>query len=353
MTQGVCTNRACANGIARTAIERYPGPGEYCPECGDELQAVAAAVAEPQPAAVVPAPEAAAPFGGLTPLQALQQFDADQPVAPPPPRRRRGLRRLAFAALPVFFGAVAAIVFFGPGATGHPRSGDAVRICRSSITERFAADVIAAYSAKNGAAASQFEMAQSGPCDVTFAVSADTATATLVAHDGIVAVVNPQNPVVRLSPDQVRQIFTGELTDWSQIGGPAGPIIALLPDAPSDEWRIAAKSVLHDAKPAASVRRMPSSADVVHAVVSGSGRGMVGLVAFSAAVPAKVVRLAAAPVPSALSIGDNRYPLTVGITVETSAATQAPAAAALVQYARSDDAQTIVSRDGLVPKKGF
>ena len=38
-----------------------------------------------------------------------------------------------------------------------------------------------------------------------------------IALDGIAVIVNPENSVDDLSLDQVRQIFTGEITDWSDV----------------------------------------------------------------------------------------------------------------------------------------
>lgn len=46
----------------------------------------------------------------------------------------------------------------------------------------------------------------------------------IIARDGIAIVVNPQNPVNGLTKDQVRDIFAGNTTDWSQLGGRPGPI---------------------------------------------------------------------------------------------------------------------------------
>src|SRR5256714_2808339 len=42
---------------------------------------------------------------------------------------------------------------------------------------------------------------------------------TVVAYDGIAVIVNANNPVKSLTKKQVEQIFTGEVTDWSAIGG--------------------------------------------------------------------------------------------------------------------------------------
>ena len=47
---------------------------------------------------------------------------------------------------------------------------------------------------------------------------------TTVALDGIAVIVNPANKVADLTVEQIAQIFTGEITDWSQVGGDAGAI---------------------------------------------------------------------------------------------------------------------------------
>ncbi len=42
--------------------------------------------------------------------------------------------------------------------------------------------------------------------------------ATVIAMDGIAVIVNNENPVSALTSEQVKNIFTGELTDWSELG---------------------------------------------------------------------------------------------------------------------------------------
>ncbi|MDR0389138.1 MAG: phosphate ABC transporter substrate-binding protein [Spirochaetaceae bacterium] len=46
----------------------------------------------------------------------------------------------------------------------------------------------------------------------------------LIAIDGIAVIVNAGNPVSNLSIDQIRDIYTGVITDWSQAGGRPGRI---------------------------------------------------------------------------------------------------------------------------------
>ena len=49
-------------------------------------------------------------------------------------------------------------------------------------------------------------------------------TGTTVALDGIAVIVNAGSKVEDLSVEQIAQIFTGEITDWSEVGGEAGTI---------------------------------------------------------------------------------------------------------------------------------
>src|SRR5437879_3324118 len=47
---------------------------------------------------------------------------------------------------------------------------------------------------------------------------------TIVAYDGIAVIVNSSNPIKGLTRKQVEQIFTGDVTDWSAVGGNPGKI---------------------------------------------------------------------------------------------------------------------------------
>jgi phosphate transport system substrate-binding protein len=74
-----------------------------------------------------------------------------------------------------------------------------------------------------------------------------------IALDGIAVVVHPTNPVTNLTSEQVRKIFSGELTNWKQLGGPAKPIMLVTREAGSgtrgafEELLLAKKSVVSSA----------------------------------------------------------------------------------------------------------
>ena len=49
----------------------------------------------------------------------------------------------------------------------------------------------------------------------------------IIALDGIAIIVNGENQVANLSVEQIAKIFTGEITDWSEVGGTAGEIAVI------------------------------------------------------------------------------------------------------------------------------
>ncbi|MDD5633958.1 MAG: phosphate ABC transporter substrate-binding protein [Candidatus Omnitrophica bacterium] len=48
-----------------------------------------------------------------------------------------------------------------------------------------------------------------------------------IALDGLAVIVNPKNPVSKLTIDQLAQIFSGKITNWKDVGGANGPIVIL------------------------------------------------------------------------------------------------------------------------------
>jgi phosphate transport system substrate-binding protein len=48
-----------------------------------------------------------------------------------------------------------------------------------------------------------------------------------IAYDGIAVIVHPSNPVADLSVAQIKQIFTGQITNWRELGQPSRDIDAI------------------------------------------------------------------------------------------------------------------------------
>jgi hypothetical protein len=273
-------------------------------------------------------------------------------VPPPddaPPRTGRNL--------PLVLGGVAALGLGLLLVSVVPRPATvSVQVCSTTMTARLVSELVRSYAAQGGAPSSRFAVAagEGRVCGVRFWTTSKPATpGKTIAHDGLVAIVNPQNGISQLREDQLRDIFTGHITDWSGVGGSSGAIEAYLPKNGTDEARALGGLLFHDAAVGDRVQRTDTSADVVRAVTSANGARRVGIVAFSGAVPAKVLALAGALPPSTLSIGDGRYPLSLAVEVESDLRSPAPDAAALLHFARSKSAQPVIVRTGLVAKDGF
>ena len=100
------------------------------------------------------------------------------------------------------------------------------------LGEQFMADnsgVSVTYDATGSGAG--IEAASNGSADIGLASralkdeeAASGLVGTTVALDGIAVIVNANSMVADLTVEQIAQIFTGEITDWSQVGGEAGTI---------------------------------------------------------------------------------------------------------------------------------
>ena len=72
-----------------------------------------------------------------------------------------------------------------------------------------------------------------GRCDIGLSSRAlkddekATLTGTVVALDGIAMIVNPENPVSDLTVEQIADIYTGKITNWSEVGGNDAEIVLI------------------------------------------------------------------------------------------------------------------------------
>lgn len=71
---------------------------------------------------------------------------------------------------------------------------------------------------------------------------------TLIGRDAIAVLVNENNPLSALSKQQLKAIFSGQITNWSQVGGDELPIKAYIVKAASATRHVFAATILGDAQ---------------------------------------------------------------------------------------------------------
>lgn len=90
---------------------------------------------------------------------------------------------------------------------------------------------------------------------------------TVVAIDGIAVIVNPDNPVSDLTVDQIAKVYTGEIDNWSEIGGKDLPIVCIGREAASGT-RDGFESITGTSEKCKYAQELTSTGDVVQTVSS-------------------------------------------------------------------------------------
>ena len=130
---------------------------------------------------------------------------------------------------------------------------------------------------------------------------------TTVAFDGMAVIVHASNPLKSLTKRQVEQIFTGDVADWSAVGGPAGKFSIYTRNTSSgtySDWKDLAMKKRNYAE---SSQKMAGNEQITSEVAKNpSGIGYVGL-AYINDPGIKVVAIEGL-LPSRADIVSGKYP---------------------------------------------
>jgi phosphate transport system substrate-binding protein len=133
-----------------------------------------------------------------------------------------------------------------------------------------------------------------------------------MALDGIAVFVNDANPVKELSLEQLRGVYTGSITNWKEVGGPAHVIILYGRENNSGTYGYFKEHVLKNEDFAEATQTLPGTAAVVSAVVNDKFGIGYGGIAWDKGVRAVAVRKddkTAAVEPTVATITDGSYPI--------------------------------------------
>ncbi len=130
--------------------------------------------------------------------------------------------------------------------------------------------------------------------------------AHVVAMDGVCVVVHPSNPVQALTRAQIRDIYTGKVTNWKEVGGAEMPIVAISRDTSSGTYETFESLVMQKQKMAPAVEYVNSNPQAQARVKSTSGAiGYVGLAFLEGVRAVKVDEIA----PTRQTIANGTYPV--------------------------------------------
>lgn len=176
-----------------------------------------------------------------------------------------------------------------------------------------------------------------------------------VAMDGIAIVVNPRNPVKELTLEQLRKIYNGAYTRWSDVGGPDETIGVLSRESSSGTFVFFQEHVLQKEDYAAHVRLMPATAGIMQTVGDDAWAiGYVGLGYATGAgervkvVPVKADESAPAVLPSEETVKSGAYSIARPLYLVTVENPSAPVQT-FIDFVLSEAGQEIVRRDHYIP----
>lgn len=167
---------------------------------------------------------------------------------------------------------------------------------------------------------------------------------TVIALDAIAVVVNSANPVADLTVAQLAGLFSGQITNWAQVGGPDQPVAAIGREAGSGtregfESVLGIENSIYD-------QELTSTGAVLAAVAANDyAIGYASLAAVGETVRTVTVD---GVVPTEETVLDGTYSIQRPFLLVTREGEKSALVQAFLDYARSDAATAIIAKAGAV-----
>lgn len=172
---------------------------------------------------------------------------------------------------------------------------------------------------------------------------------TVLAYDGIAIIVNPENPVADLDVETIGKIFTGEITNWSDVGGADAEIVLIGREAGSGT-RDGFESIIGTKDNCKYRQELTSTGDVITTVAGNPAAvGYASLASLKDSVKTLTV---GGVTPSDKTIKDGSYPVQRNFVLVTKKdETLSPSAQKFFEYITSEEAAEVIKNAGAVPVK--
>ena len=172
---------------------------------------------------------------------------------------------------------------------------------------------------------------------------------TVLAYDGIAIIVSPENPVSDLSVEQIAKIYTGEITNWKDVGGNDADIVLIGREAGSGT-RDGFESIT-DTKDKCQYRQeLTSTGDVITAV--SQNPNAIGYASLSAVKDSVKALTVGGVAPTEATVKDGSYVVQRPFVLVTKDGTKlSNTAQKFFDFATSADAVSIINQAGAVAAK--
>jgi phosphate transport system substrate-binding protein len=184
----------------------------------------------------------------------------------------------------------------------------------------------------------------------SFGDMSSPASEHVLGLDGIAVIVSKNNRIESLSKGQVAQLFTGEVTDWSQVGGAKGPVTIYARDDKSGTYDTFKTLVLGTKPLVKNAHRLEDSRELSDSVARDpSAIGFIGLPYVQAAKAIAVSEgEAASLMPNRMTVATEDYPLSRRLFLYTPPSPSNDLTFKFLNFALSSEGQGIVEKTGFV-----
>ena len=173
----------------------------------------------------------------------------------------------------------------------------------------------------------------------------------IIAIDGLSIIVGAQNPMDKLTVDQIGKIYRGEVKNWSEIGGENKPITLYGRQSNSGTYDFM-KEVVMKGEYSQDLKSMNGNAQIVEAIKQdASGIGYVGVGYAKEATGIKVLKVASSPSMgyfsplSSADVKSGRYPVSRPLNQYVNGVPKG-AVKDFIEFELSSEGQDIVEKEG-------
>ena len=168
----------------------------------------------------------------------------------------------------------------------------------------------------------------------------------IVAMDGIAIIVHSSNPIQGLNIEEIKDIYTGKISNWKELGGEDRKIVVVSRDSSSGTFETFEKIVLKGKKVIPESLAQASNQTVATVISTTKGAiGYVGLGYISNTVKALPVN---GVIPERKTVVSGKYPISRPLYMYTDGAPQG-VAKDFLKFICSKEGQKIVEKQGFVP----